>query len=97
MPIMGSQILISEEIETFAMTRLVMGNKPSTSISGVAMKETARLEDFFTKYPAARQALDQDSYVDNTNTGADNHEELLKKIAEIEYVSLREVSIISPG
>ena len=51
------------------------------------MKETARLEDFFTKYPAARQALGQDSYVDNTNTGADNHEELLKKIAEIEYVS----------
>ena len=77
----------SNEVETYCMTRLVMGNRPSTSISGVAMKETARLEDYFTRYPVARQALDRDSYVDNTNTGADDHETLLENIKEIEFVA----------
>ena len=77
----------SNEIETFCMTRLVMGNKPSTNISGVAMKETTKLEDYAAKYPIAREALDRNSYVDNTNTGADTHEQLKKNIEEIELVA----------
>ena len=63
-----------DEVETFCMCRLVMGNRPSTGISGVAVKETTKLEDFSVKYPVARQALDRDSYVDNTNCGADDLE-----------------------
>ena len=35
-----------EKIRTYSMVRLVMGNKPSVPISGVAMSETAKLEDF---------------------------------------------------
>ena len=70
----------SNEVETFRMTRLVMGNKPSTSISGVAVKETTKLEDYMLRFPVARQALDRDSYVDNTNTGADSIEELQQNI-----------------
>ena len=54
-----------EKMKTYAMTRLVMGNKPSTNISIVAVKETAQLEDFKTRYPVAYQALMYDSYVDN--------------------------------
>ena len=77
----------SNNIETFCMTRLVMGNRPSTSISGVAVKETTKLEDYMDRFPVARQALDRDSYVDNTNVGADSHEQILKKIEEIEYVA----------
>ena len=40
-----------------------------------------------TRYPVVRQALDRDSYVDNTNTGADTHEQILKNIEEIEFVA----------
>ena len=79
----------SSEIETFCMTRLVMGNRPSTSISGVAVKETTKLDNFATQFPAARQALDRDSYVDNTNVGAENLEQLQNKIEEIEYVAAK--------
>ena len=78
------------------MTRLVMGNKPSTSISGVAMRETSLLEDFAIRYPVAYQALNRDSYVDNTNCGADNLEQLRKNIQEIEYVASRGGFIYKP-
>ena len=64
-----------------------MGNKPSTGISGVAVKEATKLEIFEHDYPVAREALDRNSYVDNTNTGADTHEQLRKNIQEIEYVA----------
>ena len=74
-------------IETYCMTRLVMGKRPYTSISGVAIKEKTKLENFATRYPKARQALDQDSHVDTTNTGANTHEQLLRNIEEIEYVT----------
>ena len=37
------------KLRTFAMTRLVMGNKPSSNISIVALKETAKLNDFYKK------------------------------------------------
>ena len=77
----------NDNIETYCMTRLVMGNKPSTSISGVAVRETAKLEDFSSRYPIAQQALNRDTYVDNTNTGADTHDQLYKNIAEIEFVA----------
>ena len=79
------QFLGSDQVETFCMTRLVMGNKPSTNISGVAVKETTKLEDFLTRFPIARQALDKDSYVDNTNIGADTHEQLLQNIHSIDF------------
>ena len=73
-----------------------MGNKPSTSISGVAMRETSLLEDFAIRYPVAYQALNRDSYVDNTNCGADNLEQLRKNIQEIEYVASRGGFIYKP-
>ena len=45
-----------EKIRTFAMTRLPMGNCPSTNISITAVKETSKLEDFKEKYLMAHRA-----------------------------------------
>ena len=78
-----------EKMKTYAMTRLVMGNKPSTNISIVAVKETAQLEDFKTRYPVAYQALMYDSYVDNVFLTAPDIETLVQGIAEIEQVSAK--------
>ena len=58
------------------MSRLVMGNIPSTNISVVAVKETAKMEDFPAKYPIAFQALTEDSYMDNTFLTAPDHEKI---------------------
>ena len=79
----------SEEVETFAMTRLVMGNRPSTNISNVALKETTLLNGYDSLYPSARQALDKDAYVDNIMATAQDHEAMLAKITEIEFVAAR--------
>ena len=55
-----------KDIRTFAMTRLVMGNKTSSNCLGVALRETAFLKGNDRKYPCAACALKQDSYIDNT-------------------------------
>ena len=46
-----------EKLRVFLMLRLVMGNMPSSNISVVAVKETAKMEDFPATYPVAFQAL----------------------------------------
>ena len=40
--------------------------------------------------------MDKDSYVDNTNTGADTHEQLLQNIQEIEFVARKGGFIYKP-
>ena len=47
------------------MTRFIMGNIPSTNISLVAVKETAKLDNSRTTHPVAYEALNKNSYVDN--------------------------------
>ena len=76
-----------DSIRYFKMERLVMGNKPSASLSGVALAETARLEDFPNKYPAAYKALTHDTYVDNVFLTAPDHDKLKMMISEIEKVA----------
>ena len=78
-----------EKIRTFAMTRLVMGNKPSANISQIALKETANLEGNDIKCPEAAKALKEDSYVDNTFVNADNHESIKETIADINDVAAK--------
>ena len=57
-----------DKIRVFAMTRLVMGNKPSANCAQIALRETAFIEE---EPPAAAvTALTEDSYVDNTFTVA---------------------------
>ena len=74
-------------IRTFAMTRIIMGHKPSSNISVIALKETALLGDNKSLYPDAHEALHNDSYVDNTFAGAEDHQNIKKKIKEIESVA----------
>ena len=78
-----------EKIRTFAMTRLVMGNKPSANISQIALKETANLEGNDLKYPEVAKALKEDSYVDNTFASADNVDEIKETIKNIETVAAK--------
>ena len=50
-------------------------------------KETAKLEDFEEKYPVARKALSEDSYMDNTFVTAQTMAEIENKIEEVELVA----------
>ena len=76
-----------QHIRTFCMTRLGMGVKPSANFAVIAMKETAKLEDFESKYPVAKKALSDDSYMDNTFVTASNVKEMHGKIEEIQFVT----------
>ena len=74
-------------IRYFKMERLVMGNKPSASLSGVALAETAKLDNFPSVYPAAFKALTSDVYVDNVFLTAPTHDILKSKIKDVEFVA----------
>ena len=76
-----------DKIRTFAMTRLIMGNKPSANCAQIALKETAALKNNAEDYPDAKIALSEDTYVDNTLTTADNVESIKRKITETEQVA----------
>ena len=76
-----------ERLRTFCMTRLVMGNKPSGSLSQVALRQTSELNDNAEKYPVAHEAITEDSYVDNIFRTAPDIATLRADIAEIELVS----------
>ena len=78
-----------ENLRYFKMERLVMGNKPSASLSGVALSETAKLEDFPKRYPAAHKALTTDAYVDNVFLTAPDHAVIRTSIQEIESVAAK--------
>ena len=66
----------SSKLRTSCMTGLVMGNKPSTNISIVAMRLNTSRGENKVQYPIAHEALTLNSYVDNTFCGADNDEDL---------------------
>ena len=76
-----------ERMKTFCMTRLVMGNKPSGSISLVSLRQTSDLEDNAERYPAAHEAINLDFYVYNIFRTAPDMDTLKKNIDEIEFVS----------
>ena len=74
-----------DKIRIFAMTRLVMGNKPSANCSQIALKETAKLNENLVQYPIAFDALTNNSYV--SFTVADNIAEIKSNINQIELVA----------
>ena len=76
-----------EKIRTFCMTRMVMGVKSSANFAVIAMKETAKLYDYEQRYPVAKKALSEDSYMDNTFVTAATPAELEAKIKEVEFVA----------
>ena len=76
-----------DKLRTFCMTRLVMGNKPSTNISIVAIQQSTELEDFHTIEPEACEVLNKDIYVDNVFVTAPDIETLLRIIKGVEKVA----------
>ena len=74
-------------IRIFRMKRLVMGNRPSANISQIALKETAHLNNNAEEFPAAKEALTSNSYVDNVFLGDDNEKGIKEKIKETEHVA----------
>ena len=62
-----------------------MGLKPSANFAIIAMKETSKLEDFEEKFPIAKKALSEDSYVDNTFVTCKTIEAIRRKIEEINF------------
>ena len=78
-----------DRIRTFAMCRLIMGNKPSTAQSGIGLRETAKLKDYEMKYPIAYKALWENTYVDNTLHTEPNTEKMAEAINQIEYVAAK--------
>ena len=77
------------QLRQYAMTRIIMGSKPSPAISCIAVAETARLCDFETKYPAAFEALTFNSYVDNTFITGQDIDTVRANIAETEIVAAK--------
>ena len=75
------------KLRTFCMTRLVMGNKPSTNISIVAVQQCTKLHDFESRLPEACSTLLNDIYVDNVFITAPDLETLSKRIGDVEEVS----------
>ena len=78
-----------DKLKYFKMERLVMGNKPSASLSGVALAETAKLENFPKQFPAAHRTLTSDAYVDNVFLTAPDHVSIKSIISDIEYVAAK--------
>ena len=74
------------DIRTFLMTRLVMGNIYSPSLSIVAIHDTAKLGDKRTRYPVAYQTLKRNLYMDNVCRGAPDVDSIKKDIQELELV-----------
>ena len=73
-----------EKIRTFCMTRLVMGNTGSPSLSILAIQETAELGNNQSTYPVAYDTLKKNSYVDNVCRVAPNVDTIKNYIKEIE-------------
>ncbi|KAL0165741.1 hypothetical protein M9458_037585, partial [Cirrhinus mrigala] len=56
-----------DEIEDYAVVRVNMGDKPAGCIAQVAMRETAKLPQFF-EMREERRVIEEDSYVDDLLT-----------------------------
>ena len=71
---------VEDKLRTFCMTSLVMGNKPSTNISIVAVQQSTELKDFPTREPEACEVLKKNIYVDNVFVTAPDLQTLLRTI-----------------
>ncbi|XP_027138459.1 uncharacterized protein LOC113746562 [Larimichthys crocea] len=69
-----------DEIEDYAVVRVNMGDKPAGCIAQVAMRETARLPQFYDM-KEERRVIEEDSYVDDLLT-SHNDPQCLGKILE---------------
>ena len=76
-----------DDIRTFCMTRLVMGNIYSLALSIVAVHETSELGDNRTRYPVTYQTLKRYSNLDKVSQAAPDVDKIKEDIKKIELVS----------
>ena len=75
---------------TYAMTAVNMGDKPSATISQVALRKTAQRASI--KFPKAAEIITENSYMDVIVASVDTEEEAMKTTKEIDLSSMQVVS-----
>ena len=74
----------SKKPETYVLTAVPFGDRPSGCIVMLAMKETAKMMK--NEYPTAYRIIDEDSYVDDIIHSMDNIDEVRTATKEVEHV-----------
>ena len=74
----------SDEPLTFAMTRVNMGDRPSSAIAQAALQKTA--EEALQEHPKAADTILKDSYMDDIISSVDDTESAKRVMSEIETV-----------
>ena len=73
---------LDKEPETFAMTVVNMGDRPSATIAQVALRKTA--EEIRDEYPDSADIITRNSYMDDILGGGNSEEQHLARRKEIE-------------
>ena len=74
----------SKKPETYVLTAVPFGDRPSGCIVMLAMKETAKMMK--NEYPTAYRIIDEDSYVDDIIHSMDNIDKVRTATKEVEHV-----------
>ena len=74
-------------VRTYMMRVLIMGNKPSSNYSIIAVKETAQMGDNPEKFPRVVRALVEDSYMDDVFPTAPDKETIVQDAKDITTVA----------
>ena len=72
---------ITKEPETYAMTVVNMGDRPSATIAQTALQKTA--EQAKDEFPESSEIISRNTYMDDVTGGADSKEDALERMSEI--------------
>ncbi|XP_057294660.1 uncharacterized protein LOC130623195 [Hydractinia symbiolongicarpus] len=73
-----------KEPNTYAMTAVNFGDKPSATMAMVALRKTAEKQR--QNYPISCKAIIDNSYMDDITDNADNAEEVIQRTREIDII-----------
>ena len=77
-------IEVNRKPETYVMTAVNMGDRPSATMAMLALQKTAKMQK--SQYPYAAKAIIENSYMDDILDSVDNHELALQVIKEMETI-----------
>ena len=70
--------------ETYAITAVNMGDRPSATIAQIALKKTA--ESAIEKYPESCEIITRNSYMDDIPASVDNQADADRRMNEISTI-----------
>ena len=76
--------MTEKEPDTYAITAVNMGDRPSATIAIVALKKTAERKQ--KELPEAAQTISDNSYMDDIVDSVPNQQEAIKRTKEIEEI-----------